>query len=62
MSKNQIPLGVVGADGLQFLAVLGQFNGSFGCKDDSFTVPLFLDGFQKINSKNMIREVKLSQN
>ena len=27
MSKNQIPLGVVGADGLQFLAVLGQFNG-----------------------------------
>ena len=52
----------VGADGLQFLAVLGQFNGFFGCKDDSFTVPLFLDGFQKIFSKNMIREVKLSQN
>ena len=51
MSKNQIPLGVVGADGLQFLAVLGQFNGFFGCKDDSFTVPLFLDCFQKINSK-----------
>ena len=51
MSKNQIPLGVVGADGLQFLAVLGQFNGFFGCKDDSFTVPLFSTVSKKLIQK-----------
>ena len=33
----------------------------FGSKNDGFTVPLFLNGFQN-SSQNLIRSVKLSQN
>ena len=53
--------GVVGADSC---AVSSRFwNGLmvFGRKNDGFSVPLFLDGFQ-ISLQNMTRGVKSSQN
>ena len=36
----------MGADGFRFLAVLGTVGTVFGCKNDGFKVPLFLNSFQ----------------
>ena len=45
-------MGVIGADGLRFLAVFWNGLTFFGRKNDDFTVPLFLNGFE-ISSQNM---------
>ena len=54
-------MGDVGADGLRFLAVFWNGLTVFGRKNNGFTVPIFLNGFQ-ISLQNMTREVELSQN